>query len=187
MPTEKRSSVNYLWGVAVTYFLVWLLKSEDPRWWVPIGATLGLGMETRYTMGFLTLGIIGAVLLTSARRFMRSGWLWLAVGTSILVFLPNLTCAWRLMESAVTRRERERSRCSYARQYLRSAPDNSLAASPIAPRPPRSKSSRLVGSDLRSWHRSCADYGATRKQTLLFRWKPPTYAVSCRCHANCDE
>ena len=83
-------SLDYLWGVAVTYLLVRLLKSEDPRFWVPIGATLGLGMETRYTMGFLTLGIIGAVLITSARRFLRSGWLWLGVGTSILVFLPNL-------------------------------------------------------------------------------------------------
>jgi len=31
-------SVDYLWGVTVTYFLVRLLKSEDPRWWVLIGA-----------------------------------------------------------------------------------------------------------------------------------------------------
>jgi len=39
-------------GVLVTYFAVRLVKSEDPRWWVAIGAALGLGMETRYTMGF---------------------------------------------------------------------------------------------------------------------------------------
>ena len=83
-------SFDYLWGVTVTYLVVRLLKSDDPRWWVPIGAFLGLGMETRYTMGFFALGITGAVLLTPARRFLRSGWLWMGVIVSILVFLPNL-------------------------------------------------------------------------------------------------
>lgn len=83
-------SFDYLWGTTATYLLIRLLKSEDPRWWVPIGAILGIGMETRYTMGFLALGIVGAVLLTPARKFLASGWLWLGVAISILVFLPNL-------------------------------------------------------------------------------------------------
>jgi 4-amino-4-deoxy-L-arabinose transferase-like glycosyltransferase len=81
---------DYLWGVAVTYFLVRLLKSEDPRWWLAIGAMLGVGMETRYTMGFLALGLVGGVLLTSARRYLRSGWLWAGAALSIVIFLPNL-------------------------------------------------------------------------------------------------
>jgi len=83
-------SFDYLWGVTVTYLLVRLVNSEDPRWWVAIGAVIGLGMETRYTMGVLALGIAVAALLTDARRFLRSGWLWAGVGVSILVFLPNL-------------------------------------------------------------------------------------------------
>lgn len=83
-------SFDYLWGVSATYFLVKLLKSENSRWWLAIGAMLGLGMETRYTMGFLALGIVGAVLLTPARRFLLSKWLWAGVGVSLLIFLPNL-------------------------------------------------------------------------------------------------
>lgn len=83
-------SFDYLWGVTVTYLLIRLLKSDDARWWLPIGATLGIGMETRYTMGFLALGVAGAVLATRARHFLRSGWLWLGVGISVLLFLPNL-------------------------------------------------------------------------------------------------
>lgn len=78
----------------ISYLLVRLLNPEDPRWWVPIGGALGLGMETRYTIGFLALGIAGAVLLTPALRFLRSRWLWLGVAISILVFLPNLN--WQM-------------------------------------------------------------------------------------------
>jgi Dolichyl-phosphate-mannose-protein mannosyltransferase len=83
-------SFDYLWGVAITYFVVQLLKSDDPRWWLAIGAMLGLGMETRYTMGFLALGLVAGVLLTNARRYLRSGWLWAGVAISLLLFLPNL-------------------------------------------------------------------------------------------------
>jgi hypothetical protein len=83
-------SFDYLWGVTATYFLVRLVNSDDPRWWVPIGAILGLGMETRYTIGFLALGIVGAVLLTPLRKHLLSKWLWLGVAASILVFLPNV-------------------------------------------------------------------------------------------------
>ena len=81
---------DYLWGVMVTYFLVRLLKSQDPRWWLAIGTAIGLGMETRYTMGILALGVAGAVFLTHARKHLRSGWLWVGVAASIVVFLPNV-------------------------------------------------------------------------------------------------
>ena len=36
-------SFDYFWGVTLTYFLVRLCKSEDPRWWIAIGAVLGRG------------------------------------------------------------------------------------------------------------------------------------------------
>ncbi len=83
-------SFDYLWGVGVSYLLVRLAKSDDPRFWVALGVVLGLGMETRYTMGFLALGLAGAVLLTRARRFLGSGWLWVGASMAVLTFLPNL-------------------------------------------------------------------------------------------------
>jgi hypothetical protein len=83
-------SFDYLCWVLAAYFVLRLLKTGDPRWWLAIGAALGLGMLSKYTMGFFTLGIVGAVLLTDARRYLRSKWLWLGVAISILLFLPNL-------------------------------------------------------------------------------------------------
>jgi Dolichyl-phosphate-mannose-protein mannosyltransferase len=94
-------SFDYLWGVTVTYLLVRLLKSDDPRWWLPIGGFIGLGMETRYTMGVLALGVAAAVLLAPARRWLRSGWLWAGVGLSILFFLPNII--WQAQHHFVVR------------------------------------------------------------------------------------
>jgi hypothetical protein len=81
---------DYLFWVLTAYFMIRLLRSEDPRWWLAIGATIGLGMMAKYTMGFLALGIVAGVLLTKARRNLASKWLWMGVGVSILIFLPNL-------------------------------------------------------------------------------------------------
>jgi hypothetical protein len=83
-------SFDYLCWVVAAYFVLRRLKTADPRWWLAIGAALGLGMLSKYTMGFCTLGIVAAVLLTDARRLLRNKWLWLGVAISILLFLPNL-------------------------------------------------------------------------------------------------
>jgi len=94
-------SLDYLWGVTVTCFLIRLLKSDDPRWWLAIGGIIGLGMETRYTMGVLALGVVASVLLTPARRWLLSGWLWAGVGLSILIVLPNLM--WQAQHHFISR------------------------------------------------------------------------------------
>ena len=76
--------------VLTAYFVVRLLRSGDARWWVAIGAGLGFGMLCKYTIGFFALSIVAGVLLTNARRYLKSKWLWIGVALSILVCLPNL-------------------------------------------------------------------------------------------------
>ncbi len=84
------TTFDNLWWVLIAYFVVRLLKSDDPRWWVAIGATIGIGFQTKYTMAFFTCGVVGGVILTQAQRYLASKWLWIGVGLSILIFLPNL-------------------------------------------------------------------------------------------------
>jgi 4-amino-4-deoxy-L-arabinose transferase-like glycosyltransferase len=81
---------DYLFWVLTAYFVICLLKSEDPRWWLAIGCSIGFGMMTKYTMGFFVIGIVFGVLVTKARRHLASKWLWIGVGLSVLVFLPNI-------------------------------------------------------------------------------------------------
>ncbi len=80
---------DLMWWVLVAYLAVRLAKSDDPRWWLGIGAAIGLGMMTRYTMAFCVAGIVAGVLLTGARRHLASPWLWGGVALSLLIFLPN--------------------------------------------------------------------------------------------------
>jgi Dolichyl-phosphate-mannose-protein mannosyltransferase len=83
-------SFDYLFWVLTAYFVVRLLKSDDPRWWLAIGASIGFGTLTKYTMGVFAIGILSGVLLTDARRFLKSKWLWYGTALSVLIFLPNL-------------------------------------------------------------------------------------------------
>jgi len=83
-------SFDYLWWVLIAYLMLRLLNSEDPRWWLGIGAVIGLGMMTKYTMAFFTAGVVAGVVLTSNRRYLASPWLWGGVALALLVFLPNM-------------------------------------------------------------------------------------------------
>src|SRR5208337_4505420 len=68
------SSFDFLWWVLVAYFVIRLLKTENPRWWMAIGAVVGIGLETKYTICFLVLALLCGFLLSRARRFLLSGW-----------------------------------------------------------------------------------------------------------------
>jgi len=84
------STFDYLWWVLIAYFVIRLLKTENPRWWLAIGATIGVGFQTKYTMGFYLCGILGGVLLTRARRYLASPWLWGGMALGLVICLPNL-------------------------------------------------------------------------------------------------
>jgi hypothetical protein len=76
--------------VLIAYFTIRLLRTENPRWWLAIGAVVGLGLQTKYAIVFYIAGIFGGMALTGARRYFKSGWFWAGVALAVLMFLPNL-------------------------------------------------------------------------------------------------
>jgi hypothetical protein len=76
------------WGAA-------MLRPYGERWWLGVGAGIGLGMMAKYTMGFLAAGVVAGVLLTSARRYLRSGWLCCGAALAVGIFLPHVAWEWR--------------------------------------------------------------------------------------------
>jgi hypothetical protein len=94
------TTFDYLWWTMIAYFVIRLLKTENPRWWLAIGATIGIGFLTKYTMGFYLAGILGGVALTRARRYLLSGWFWGGMALGFLICLPNLI--WQVQHGFIS-------------------------------------------------------------------------------------
>jgi hypothetical protein len=84
------TSFSYFWWALACWFTVRLLKSQDPRWWIAIGAAVGFGLLTKYSVAFYLAGLVMGAIFTPARRFFASRWLWLGVALTFLLVLPNL-------------------------------------------------------------------------------------------------
>lgn len=91
---------DFLWWVLIAYFIVRLASSRDPRWWVPVGAAIGLGVMTKYTILLYVAGIVAGFFATDLRRHIRSGWLWAGVGVSLLIVAPHLV--WQMQHDFIT-------------------------------------------------------------------------------------
>jgi hypothetical protein len=84
------TSFEMLWWVLIAWFTIRLLNSENPRWFLAVGAAVGLGLETKYSIVFYIAGILAGLLLTASRRFLTTRWFWIGVVIASLIFLPNL-------------------------------------------------------------------------------------------------
>jgi MFS family permease len=91
---------DFLWFVLLAYFTIRLLKSDDPRWWLAIGGVIGLGMMTRYTMGVYVVSLVLATLVTTARKYLKSPWLWAGAALAFIIFLPNLI--WQIQHDFIS-------------------------------------------------------------------------------------
>jgi len=94
------TAFDYLWWVLISYLFVRLLKSDDGRWWLGIGAAIGLGALTKYAIAFLVVGIAVGLLATRARRYLLTGWFWGGVAVALLIFLPNLV--WQVQHQFIS-------------------------------------------------------------------------------------
>lgn len=81
------------WALAL-YAFVRLLTSGQRTWWLGIGAAVGAGMMTKFTMPALVAGIGAATVLTPLRRDLRTPWPWLGALVAVALALPNL--AWQV-------------------------------------------------------------------------------------------
>jgi len=94
------TTFDYLWWVLIAYFTIRLLREENPRLWLAIGAVVGVGLLTKYAIVFYIAGILAGVVLTRARRFLASGWFWGGIALALLIFLPNLL--WQVRHAFIS-------------------------------------------------------------------------------------
>jgi len=98
--TFQYVAFDYFFWVLLAYGLLRLLHTDNPRWWLLIGVAIGLGMMNKFTMAFLAAALVVAILLTPARRYLRSPWLWAGAALALLIYLPNLL--WQIQHNFIS-------------------------------------------------------------------------------------
>jgi hypothetical protein len=76
--------------MAAAWCVVRAINTQNQRYWLWFGVIVGVGLQTKYSIIFLVFGIVGGLLLTPERRFLKSPWIWLGGLAALLIFLPNL-------------------------------------------------------------------------------------------------
>lgn len=84
------NALEPLFWMGCAWLLIRALRSGGARWWLALGALAGLGLENKHSMLIFGTGIVAGLLLTDARRELRSRGPWLAMGLALVIFLPNL-------------------------------------------------------------------------------------------------
>lgn len=91
---------DQLWWTLVLWALVRLGRGADdatpPREWLLLGAALGLGLLTKFSVAFVAVGVLTGVLVTPLLRALRTPWPWVAAGLALLIGAPSVVGQVRL-------------------------------------------------------------------------------------------
>ena len=84
--------LDQLWWALASLILVRLLRRDPqgPRLWLLVGLVAAIALLTKLTVLFFGLALVLALLVTPARRYLRTPWPWLAGGIAFLGLLPYL-------------------------------------------------------------------------------------------------
>jgi 4-amino-4-deoxy-L-arabinose transferase-like glycosyltransferase len=70
--------------------LLRLLRTEQTRLWLAIGALLGFGLLNKWTIGFLAFGLFVGMLFGPERRLFATPWFAGGVVLALALWAPNL-------------------------------------------------------------------------------------------------
>jgi hypothetical protein len=81
---------DQLWWVLSVYLIIRYINTSLPKYIYLLGAVIGIGMLTKYTMAFFAIALILGLLITKQRKILWNRHAIGAVLIAILIFLPNL-------------------------------------------------------------------------------------------------
>lgn len=94
-------SFDFLAWTLVAFFTAMVLRTGNPRWWLAVGAAVGMGILSKYAIAFPVAGLIaGLVLLPPQRHHLRSRWLWLGAALALAIAAPHLV--WEARHGFIT-------------------------------------------------------------------------------------
>lgn len=81
---------DQLWWTLALLALLRMRRTGDRRWWLAIGVALGVGLLTKFSIAFIGVGVVLALLLVPERRDVLTRWPWLALVVALLLGSPSL-------------------------------------------------------------------------------------------------
>ena len=81
---------DQLWWVLAVWLLTRYCNTSAVKYLYLLGITVGLGMLTKYTMGFFTFALIFGIIISKQRKMLLNKHVIGAALLALIVFLPNL-------------------------------------------------------------------------------------------------
>lgn len=74
----------------LAYLILRAIQTNDRKYWLGAGLVAGIGLENKYSVAVLIVGLLLGLLWGRARQTFLTANFWAACGVALLVFLPNL-------------------------------------------------------------------------------------------------
>jgi hypothetical protein len=86
---------DQLWWVLAVWLIIKYINTQQPKYLYWLGAAVGFGMLTKYTMAFFTIALLLGILISKQRRILFNKHVLIAFAIATLIFLPN--AIWQVM------------------------------------------------------------------------------------------
>ena len=95
-------ALDELWWALASCVAILILKRDDARLWLLFGAIAGIGLTTKVSILFFGFAVAVGLLIAPARRYFRTGWIWLGGAIAFAFLAPyvlwNLANGWPTLE-----------------------------------------------------------------------------------------
>lgn len=79
----------FFWTL-ISYLVILMIQRDNPKIWIYLGLTVAIAILNKYSIAFLIIGIIIALLLSPHRKLLASKYFFIALFIGFLIVLPNL-------------------------------------------------------------------------------------------------
>ena len=76
--------------LALGWLLVRIAQTGEERWWLAIGAVVGISLLSKYTIAFYLMALVPGILFSALRRSFARPWIYAGAGLALVMVLPNI-------------------------------------------------------------------------------------------------
>ncbi len=80
---------QFFWP-AICFTVLRILRTQDMRLWLLVGALAGVGLMNKLNVVFLVFGLAVGMLACRRTRSLRSPWLWGGAAIAVAIWMPNI-------------------------------------------------------------------------------------------------